>query len=120
MAKTKREARERRRIRIRQKVKGTAERPRLTVFRSARHIYAQVIDDESNRVLVSAGTVKKAAREEFARLKKIEQAKRIGAEIAVLCKEKGIQKIVFDRNGYQYHGRVMALAAAAREKGLEF
>jgi large subunit ribosomal protein L18 len=120
MAKTKREARERRKTRIRQKVKGTPERPRLTVFRSARHIYVQVIDDESNRVLASAGTVKKAAREELAGKKKLEQAKSIGAQIAMLCKEKGIKKVVFDRNGYQYHGRVLALAAEAREKGLEF
>jgi len=120
MPKTKHEARERRKVRIRQRVKGTPERPRLSVFRSARHIFVQVIDDESNQVLASAGTLKKAAREELKGVKKIEQAKRIGAQIAGLCKEKGIQKVVFDRNGYQYHGRVMALAAAAREKGLEF
>jgi large subunit ribosomal protein L18 len=118
--KTKREARERRSIRIRQKVKGTPERPRLSVFRSARHIYVQVIDDESNQVLASAGTLKKASREELGGKKKLEQAKLIGHQIAAVCKEKGIQKVVFDRNGFQYHGRVMALAAAAREKGLEF
>jgi large subunit ribosomal protein L18 len=120
MAKTKREARERRKIRIRQRVAGTPERPRLTVFRSARHIYAQVIDDENNRVLAVASTLSKAAREELGGLKKTEQAKKIGAKVALLCKAKGIEKVVFDRNGYMYHGRVMALAAAAREAGLQF
>jgi large subunit ribosomal protein L18 len=120
MAKTKREARERRKVRIRQKVLGTPDRPRLTVFRTSRHIYAQVVDDESNRVLASASTVSKAAREELAGLKKLEQAKRVGKKVATACKEKGIGKVVFDRNGYQYHGRVMALAAAAREAGLAF
>jgi len=120
MAKTKREARERRKVRIRQRVKGTPERPRLTVFRSARHILAQVIDDEANRVLGCASTMSKAAREELAGVKKLEQAKKIGEKIALLCKEKGITKVVFDRNGYMYHGRVMALAAGARDKGLEF
>ncbi len=120
MANKKSEARERRKVRIRQKVKGTPERPRLTVFRSSRHIYAQVIDDESNQVLATASTMSKAAREEMKGVKKTEQAKRIGKRVAGVCKEKGITKVVFDRNGYKYHGRVLALAAAAREAGLEF
>jgi large subunit ribosomal protein L18 len=120
MANTKAEARERRKVHIRQKVKGTPERPRLTVFRSARHIYAQVIDDEANRVLACASTMGKAAKDELAKMKKAEQAKKIGTKVAEICLGKGIDKIVFDRNGYMYHGRVKALAEAARAKGLKF
>jgi len=117
MAKTRAEARDRRKVRIRQKVKGTPDRPRLTVFRSARHIYAQVIDDEANRVLACASTMGKVAQDELAKMKKSEQAKKIGMKVAAICLGKGIDKIVFDRNGYMYHGRVKALAEAAREKG---
>jgi large subunit ribosomal protein L18 len=119
-ARTKEEARMRRKVRIRRKVKGTPERPRLVVFRSARHIYAQVVDDEANAVLCSATTMGKAAQDELKGKKKTEQAKKIGAAIAGLCKAKGIESVVFDRNGYKYHGRVMALAGAAREAGLKF
>ena len=118
--KTRAEARERRKVHIRQTVKGTPERPRLTVFRSARHIFAQVIDDEANRVLAAAGTQGKAIHEALAGKKKVEQAKTIGTKLAELCIAKGIDKIVFDRNGYKYHGRVKALADAARAKGLKF
>lgn len=120
MPNSKDEARARRKARIRQKVKGTTERPRLTVFRTARHIYVQVIDDSQNLVLATATTQSKAAQAELGELKKTEQAKRIGRKVAELCKAKGVEKVVFDRNGYQYHGRVMALAAAAREAGLQF
>ncbi|MCC6749834.1 MAG: 50S ribosomal protein L18 [Deltaproteobacteria bacterium] len=120
MATTKLEARLHRKARIRRKVHGTAERPRLTVFRSARHMYAQVIDDEANAVLASASTVGKASAESAAGLKKKDRAKKVGQAVAALCKAKGITKVVFDRNGFQYHGRVMALADAAREAGLQF
>jgi large subunit ribosomal protein L18 len=120
MAKTRLEAREKRKARIRQRVKGTAERPRLTVFRSSRHIYAQVINDEANQVLAVASTLNKTVNDEISGLKKLEKAKTIGKKVAELCKSKGIEKVVFDRNGYKYHGRVMALATAAREAGLNF
>ena len=120
MAKTRVEARKRRKVRIRQTVKGTDERPRLTIFRSARHIYAQVINDETNRVLACASTMGKAAQETVQGLKKIEQAKKVGAKVAELCLQGGVTSVVFDRNGYKYHGRVRALADAAREAGLKF
>ena len=114
------EARMRRKRSIRKRVKGTGERPRLTVFRSARHIYVQVVDDENHRVLAAASTVAKSDRAAVAGKPKMDQAKFVGARIAELCKEKGVTKVVFDRNGYRYHGRVRALAAAAREGGLTF
>lgn len=120
MARTKREFRNRRKSWIRGKVKGTADRPRLSVFRSARHIYAQVIDDDAHRVLVATSTVAKGAREEFAGTPKGDQAEKIGTRIAERCKSQGIGQIVFDRNGYKYHGRVKALADAARKAGLSF
>jgi large subunit ribosomal protein L18 len=117
---TKEDARLRRKVHIRKKVKGTPERPRLTVFRSARHIYVEVVDDEANHVICATSTCSKAGKDEQKGVKKKDQAKKVGAKIASLCKEKGIEAVVFDRNGYQYHGRVMALAAAAREGGLKF
>lgn len=120
MAQSKYEARQRRKRSIRKRVKGTPSRPRLTVFRSARHIYAQVVDDEAHRVLAAVSTVGKGLREEVAGKAKTEQAKVIGERIAALCKERGVEAVVFDRNGYRYHGRVRALAAAAREAGLRF
>lgn len=119
-AKTKEESRLRRKTRIRTRVRGTAERPRLIVFRSSRHIYAQVVDDDANKVMASATTLGKECRELVQGLKKTEQAKKIGAKVAALCLSKGIEKVVFDRNGYRYHGRVLALAQAAREAGLKF
>lgn len=112
--------RERRKLRIRKKVNGTVERPRLTVFRSARHIYAQVIDDISGRTLAHASTLSKDLRGTLEEDNKVAAAKKVGALIAKICKSKKIDKVVFDRNGYMYHGRVSALAAAAREAGLEF
>ncbi|WP_027726446.1 50S ribosomal protein L18 [Tuberibacillus calidus] len=103
---------------VRRRVAGTAERPRLNVFRSAKHIYAQIIDDEQGKTLVSASTLDKAAGIEYGG--NIEAAKKVGALVAERALEKGIKKVVFDRGGYLYHGRVKALADAAREKGLEF
>ena len=112
--------RERRKLRIRKKVNGTAERPRLSVFRSSKHIYAQVIDDVAHQTLVTASTLDETIKGELSGLKKTERAKKIGTAVAQRCKAKSIDKVVFDRNGYIYHGRVMALADAAREAGLKF
>jgi len=100
--------------RIRQKLSGTAERPRLNVFRSLNHIYAQVIDDQNGVTLASACTIKLKTGGNVA------AAKEIGKTIAELAKEKGVKKVVFDRGGFLYHGRIKALADAAREAGLEF
>jgi large subunit ribosomal protein L18 len=103
--------------RIRRKVSGTPERPRLSVFRSNTGMYAQIIDDQAGRTLVSASSLKdKAAKG----LPKTEQARLVGRAIAERAKAAGIEKVVFDRNGYLYHGRVKALAEAAREAGLNF
>jgi large subunit ribosomal protein L18 len=109
----------RRRIhtRIRRKVKGSEERPRLAVFRSVANIYVQVIDDRKGRTLVSASSIEKAAG---AKGGNVAGAKAIGKLIAERAQAKGLKKVVFDRGGYLYHGRVKALADAAREAGLEF
>jgi large subunit ribosomal protein L18 len=109
----------RRRIhrRIRRRVAGTPERPRLAIFRSVNHIYAQVIDDQVGRTLVAAGSTEKDLRGKGGN---VDGAKLIGQTVAQRAKEKGISKVVFDRGGYQYHGRVKALADAARAAGLEF
>ena len=112
--------RERRKLRIRKKLGGTTARPRLTVFRSAKHIYAKVIDDVSGLTVAHASTLSKDLRGTLEEDKKSDAAKKVGALIAKICKSKGIDKVVFDRNGYLYHGRVSALAQAAREAGLEF
>ncbi|WP_437482370.1 50S ribosomal protein L18 [Sorangium sp. So ce1014] len=112
--------RERRKLRIRKKVEGTPERPRLSVFRSSKHIYAQVIDDVSGKTLAHASTLSKDLKGSLDEDNKVEAAKKVGALIAKICKEKQIGKVVFDRNGYLYHGRVSALAQAAREAGLDF
>jgi large subunit ribosomal protein L18 len=103
--------------RIRRKLKGTAERPRLAVFRSVSHIYAQVIDDIQGQTLVSASSVDKGGRTNGGN---VAAAKAIGKLVAERAKEKGITAVVFDRGGYQYHGRIKALADAARAAGLEF
>ena len=103
--------------RIRRKLAGTAERPRLAVFRSVAHIYAQVIDDVAGTTMVSASTVDKGGKTNGGN---VAAAKAIGKLVAERAKEKGIKSVVFDRGGYQYHGRVKALADAAREAGLEF
>jgi large subunit ribosomal protein L18 len=111
----------RRRIhqRMRQRMSGTAERPRLNVYRSLNHIYAQVIDDSNGQTLVAASTAqgKKGSRKTGGN---VASAKEIGKTIAQRAQEKGIKKVVFDRGGYLYHGRIKALAEAAREAGLEF
>ncbi len=113
------EARQSRKIRIRKKISGTPERPRLVVFRSNLHIYAQIIDDESGNTLVSASTLSLKKNNAPARPNK-EGAGVVGKEIARLAKEKNIERVVFDRNGYIYHGRIKAVADGAREAGLEF
>jgi len=113
----KREIRLRIHERIRHKVRGTAERPRLAVFRSVANIYAQLIDDTLGATLVAASSIEKGNRTNGGNLA---AAKTIGKLIAERAKEKGIQRVVFDRGGYIYHGRVKALADAAREAGLEF
>jgi large subunit ribosomal protein L18 len=112
--------RERRKLRIRKKVNGTPERPRLSVFRSARHIYAQVIDDTTGVTLAHASTLSKDLKGTLGEDNKTDAAKKVGALIAKICKSKKIERVVFDRNGYLYHGRISALAQAAREAGLEF
>lgn len=119
---TRREDRTARHIRIRKKVEGTPERPRLCVFRSNKHIYAQVIDDSKMHTLASASTVQKPISEEFdySAGPTIDVAKRVGEAIAKACLERGITKVAFDRGGYPYHGRIEALADAAREHGLQF
>lgn len=104
--------------RIRKKVKGNADRPRLAVFRSLHHIYAQIIDDEKGVTLCSASTVEKGAGASNGG--NIEAAKTIGKLIAERAKDKGVSQVVFDRGGYIYHGRVKSLAEAAREAGLQF
>ncbi len=113
-------AREKRKNRIRRKVSGTADRPRLTVYKSLKHMYAQLVDDASGRTLVSVSTGSKALKGEVKDDDKTAAAKKVGAAIARAAKEKGIEAVVFDRNGFDYHGRVQAVAAAAREAGLKF
>jgi large subunit ribosomal protein L18 len=112
--------RERRRLRIRRKINGSGERPRLSVFRSSKHIYAQVIDDVSGKTLAAASTLSRDLKGTFDSDTKTDAAKKVGALIAKICLERKIDKVVFDRSGYLYHGRVKALADAAREAGLEF
>lgn len=114
------EARARRHARVRRNLVGTAQRPRLSVFRSLTEIYAQVIDDAAGRTLVSASSVDKELREKVKGMKKSEQAKLIGQTVAERAKGKGITTVVFDRGGFKYIGRVKALADGAREGGLQF
>ncbi len=113
-------ARKRRHMRVRKKVHGTAERPRLNVFRSLQHIYAQVIDDEAGVTLVAASTIDKELRAQMAGKTKTEQARLVGQKVAERALAKGITQVVFDRGGYRYFGRVKALAEGAREGGLTF
>ncbi|HDI51257.1 50S ribosomal protein L18 [candidate division KSB1 bacterium] len=116
-------ARLRRKRRIRKKVSGTLERPRLTVYRSLKHIYAQLVDDVSGRTLTSVSDFSKDIRDEVAKVRsqgKIAVSVVVGKEIARRALEMNIQKVTFDRNGYLYHGRVKAVAEGAREGGLEF
>ncbi|MFN2567074.1 MAG: 50S ribosomal protein L18 [Gemmatimonadaceae bacterium] len=106
--------RHRRHLRVRKKVSGTAERPRLVVFRSDKHIYAQLVDDDTGRTIATVSSLKVADG------KKSEKAAEVGKQVAVIAKDKGITRVVFDRGGYKYHGRVKAVADGAREGGLEF
>jgi large subunit ribosomal protein L18 len=115
-AKSKTDSRKKRHRAIRKRIEGNTERPRLAVFRSTRHIYAQVIDDLSQRTLASTSDVDA----EKGSGKKKDRAKQVGTAIAKKCLEKGIDKVVFDRAGYKYHGRVSALADGARAAGLKF
>jgi large subunit ribosomal protein L18 len=121
--KTKEDRRERIKHRIRKRVRGTDTRPRLTVFRSTAHIYVQVVDDASGRTIASASSVEpgvKASLDAKARGGNVAGAKAIGRTIAERLKEKGVTRVVFDRNGFLYHGRIKAVADSAREAGLEF
>ena len=117
-------ARKRRQAHVRKRTLGTSVRPRLSVFRSNGHIYAQVIDDhamgESATTLTAVSSLEKELRERKAELNKRAMAREVGKLIAARCIEKGVKSVVFDRNGYLYHGRVKALAEGAREGGLEF
>ena len=112
--------REKRKARIRKKLSGTAERPRLTVYRSLNHIYAQVVDDVAGRTIAFAGTTSKGLRDEVKEDDKTGAAKKVGTAIAKAALEKGVTQVVFDRNGFDYHGRIAAVAEAAREAGLKF
>jgi len=113
-------ARERRHLRVRRRVAGTPERPRLNVFRSSKHIYAQVIDDTVGHTVVAASTVDLSLKGKTTGKTKLEQSKLVGQLVAERALEAGIKQVVFDRGGYRYHGRVKALADAAREAGLDF
>ena len=112
------QSRKRRHFRVRKKISGTAERPRLSVFRSSGHIYAQAIDDVNGRTLAAASTMEKELR--AGATGNIEAAEKVGRLVAERVKAAGITTVVFDRGGFHYHGRVAALADAAREAGLEF
>jgi large subunit ribosomal protein L18 len=114
------QSRQRRHLRVRRKVAGTSGRPRLNVFRSLEHIYAQVIDDEAGHTVAAASTLDADLREQVSGKNKMEQAKVVGQALAERAKANGIGQVVFDRGGYRYHGRVKALAEASREGGLEF
>ena len=120
MSKSRNDMRIRRHVRTRRRVSGSRGRPRLNVFRSLAHIYAQIVDDSEGRTLVSASTLDPALRKELRSLNKTEQARQVGAALAQRAQAAGIKQVVFDRGGYRYHGRVKALADASREAGLEF
>jgi large subunit ribosomal protein L18 len=109
-----------RRRRVRAKVRGTAERPRISVFRSNRGIAAQLVDDVAGKTIVSVGTTSKVLKNDVKEDDKTGAAKKVGEALAKAAKEKGIEAVVFDRNGFDYHGRVEAVAAAARDAGLKF
>jgi large subunit ribosomal protein L18 len=119
MALTKLERRTRIKMRIRKKMSGTADRPRLAVYRSNKQIYVQVVDDLNRITLLSASSREKEVADKTG-IRKTEQAKLVGKLLASKCKEKGIESVLFDRSGYKYHGRVKSLADAAREGGLKF
>ncbi len=112
--------RERRKARIRKKLSGTAERPRLSVYHSLNHIYAQVVDDVAGRTIAFVGTTSKTLRDAVKDDDKTEAAKKVGTAVGKAALEKGVSRVVFDRNGCDYHGRIRAVAEAAREAGLKF
>ncbi|MFQ6083431.1 MAG: 50S ribosomal protein L18 [Candidatus Aminicenantia bacterium] len=116
----KRKARERIKRRIRKKIRGTKERPRLCVYKSNKYIYAQAVGDEQGVTIISASSLEKGLRGTQKNAKNIEVSKKVGQKIAERLLKKKIKKVVFDRGGYPYHGRIKALAEGAREKGLEF
>lgn len=116
----KNKARLKRHLRVRKKINGTTQRPRLSVFRSSKHIYAQLIDDVQGVTIAQASTLDKEVAEQISNGGNVEAARKIGEVIAARAKAKGFDKVVFDRGGYLYHGRIQALADAAREAGLEF
>jgi large subunit ribosomal protein L18 len=120
MRETRSAARKRRHARVRARLFGTAQVPRLSVFRSLKHVYAQIIDDVAGHTLVSASTLDADIREQIAGLSKTEQAKVVGQRLAEKALSKGVTQVVFDRSGYLYHGRIRALADASRESGLQF
>lgn len=117
---SRKEKRKIRHLRIRKKIFGTPERPRLAVFKSLRYIYAQIIDDTRGHTLVSASSLEKELKSQLKSTDNIEAAKLVGKVIAKRALEKGIKKVVFDRGGFLYHGRIKALADSARAEGLEF
>jgi large subunit ribosomal protein L18 len=114
------EARLKRKVRIRKRIFGTEERPRLSIFRSAKHIYAQLIVDSTGSTLVAASTLSSELKGDLGEAEKTEAAKKVGMLLGKKALERNITKVVFDRNGFLYHGRVKALADGARESGLEF
>lgn len=117
---TREELRKRRHHRVRAKLSGTSDRPRLNIYRSLNEIYAQVIDDVEGRTLVQASTIDKELRAEADGKPRVEQARLVGKTVAERAKAQGIENVVFDRGGYRYFGRIKALAEAAREAGLKF
>ncbi|HEY7528049.1 MAG TPA: 50S ribosomal protein L18 [Candidatus Deferrimicrobiaceae bacterium] len=114
------EARQKRKARVRTRIFGTEQRPRLSVFRSAKHIYAQLVVDSTGSTILAASTLSPEIRGEIEGLKKSDAAKKVGELIGRKAAEQNIRKVVFDRNGFLYHGRIKALADGARESGLEF
>ncbi|MBP1996412.1 50S ribosomal protein L18 [Paenibacillus eucommiae] len=116
----KNKARLKRHLRVRKKIEGTTVRPRLNIFRSSKHMYAQIIDDANGVTIAAASTQDKDLKSDVTNGGNVEAARKVGELIAKRAKEKGVEKVVFDRGGYLYHGRVQALADAAREAGLEF
>jgi large subunit ribosomal protein L18 len=120
MARSKEDSRRARHVRLRKKVAGTAECPRLMVRRTLHHIYATIVDDAKGHTIVAASTIEKSLAEGLKSNTNVDAAKAVGSAIAAKAKAAGISDVVFDRGGYQYHGRVQALADAAREAGLNF
>jgi large subunit ribosomal protein L18 len=116
----KNKSRLKRHLRVRKKIQGTGARPRLNIFRSSKHMYAQIIDDQTGQTLISASTMDKGLSGQVNNGGNVEAAKLVGKLVAERAKEKGINQVVFDRGGYLYHGRIQALADAAREAGLDF